>query len=171
MSHSQLAFGASDWLRFVGMVERAGTPCDSASTRLSGDHSRRPRPTQPPLLPKAGAKTAIKLMQRGVTRSGGISRAEQFTTWKEKSSGSVLKASARRFITLLVARALCDRISGPCQGGSRQQDVVIARPSVAHRIGAFEARGGTERHVTPQVADVKKKKKTCSYPGTGTCSS
>lgn len=64
---------------------------------------------------------------------------------------------ARRFIALLAARALCDRISSPCQDGSRQQDVVIARPSVAHRIGAFEARGGTERHVTPQVVDGRKK--------------
>lgn len=95
VSRSQLVFGASDRLRFVGRVERAGTPCDSASPRWSGDGTRRPRVTQLASLPVAGAKTAIKLMQPGVTRSGGISRAEQFTTWTEKRSGSALKASAR----------------------------------------------------------------------------
>lgn len=61
---------------------------------------------------------------------------------------------------------LRDIISGLCQYGSPQQDVVSAQPSVVHRIGAFEARGGTECHVAPQVADVKRKKKK---PGMETC--
>lgn len=37
------------------------------------------------------------------------------------------------------------------------QDVVIAWPSVVHRIGAFEARGGTKCHIATGGGDEKNK--------------
>lgn len=107
----------------------------------------RPHPSSPlPSFPRAGAKTAIKLMQPGVTRS------EIFQDRKEKKRGLALKSLLAQ-IYYAFSCVLCDIISGPCQYR------MWSSPGHLSFIGSVRSRPvGGPSVTSPQVVAMKKTK-------------